>query len=327
MFGFIYETTNTVNGKKYIGKRIYDKRGQWKSYLGSGSALRKAIKKYGKYNFKRTIICECETEEELNKAEIYYIKYFNAVENRQYYNFAAGGEGASSVIKSPETLEKMSKAISNSFTEERRKQYSKRMKQNNPNRDGHYTKGKHPTAEQIEKRRKKMIGRPGLSGEKNGMYGKRGELNPSFGGNSSSARKVRCIETNEIFNTLKDAGIKYNISSSQIGLCCRGKNKTAAKLHWEYIDNKQPKILSDKSRKLFSERKMNGNNKMSKPVICEDTGELFLSAYEAGRKYGVTGEAVSAACKKKNKSCCKMVWRYATDFEIYKYKQTNSIAR
>ena len=47
MYGFIYITTNHINGKKYIGQRKYDKQGKWKEYLGSGVVLSKAIKKYG----------------------------------------------------------------------------------------------------------------------------------------------------------------------------------------------------------------------------------------------------------------------------------------
>ena len=40
MYGFIYETTNNVNGMKYIGQKAYDKRGNWKTYLGSGVYLK-----------------------------------------------------------------------------------------------------------------------------------------------------------------------------------------------------------------------------------------------------------------------------------------------
>lgn len=43
-YGFIYITTNLINGKKYIGQ----KKGYNDTYLGSGKILKLAIKKYGR---------------------------------------------------------------------------------------------------------------------------------------------------------------------------------------------------------------------------------------------------------------------------------------
>ena len=47
-YGFIYITTNMVNGKRYIGQKKFCD--GWKTYLGSGKLLKEAIKKYGKEN-------------------------------------------------------------------------------------------------------------------------------------------------------------------------------------------------------------------------------------------------------------------------------------
>ena len=57
MFGYIYKTTNLINGKIYIGKR--QKQEFDKYYLGSGIYLKKAIEKYGKENFSCEIIDKC----------------------------------------------------------------------------------------------------------------------------------------------------------------------------------------------------------------------------------------------------------------------------
>ena len=66
MYGFIYITTNHINGKKYIGQKKYDKYDYWKTYLGSGILLSRAINKYGRENFSKEIIEECETRDAKN---------------------------------------------------------------------------------------------------------------------------------------------------------------------------------------------------------------------------------------------------------------------
>lgn len=97
MYGFIYITTNNVNGKKYIGQRKYDKYGKWKDYLGSGIILSRSIEKYGIQNFTKEIIEECETRELLNQREIYWINFYNAVESNNFYNIAKGGDGGNTI--------------------------------------------------------------------------------------------------------------------------------------------------------------------------------------------------------------------------------------
>lgn len=90
MFGYIYITENLVNGKRYIGKKSSPE--QDMNYLGSGKLIKRAIKKYGKENFKCEVLEWCETEEELNNMEKYYIKAFNAQEDPMFYNISAGGD-------------------------------------------------------------------------------------------------------------------------------------------------------------------------------------------------------------------------------------------
>lgn len=90
MIHFIYQTTNLVNNKRYIGKHT----GEFDdSYLGSGFALKRALKKYGKKNFKREILCLADDENSLNELEKLYITE-DIVANNSYYNLKLGGDGA-----------------------------------------------------------------------------------------------------------------------------------------------------------------------------------------------------------------------------------------
>lgn len=92
-YGFIYMTTNKVNQNKYIGKKQYDKRGTWKTYLGSGIAIKRAIEKYGSANFSRETLDIAYSLEELNEKEQYWIAKYNAVNDDSFYNIASGGDG------------------------------------------------------------------------------------------------------------------------------------------------------------------------------------------------------------------------------------------
>ena len=85
-YGIVYCTINLINGKIYIGKYRYDDI----EYLGSGLLLRRAIQKYGKVNFKRSILCVCYNKEELNLAEKYLIKEYNSRNNLIGYNITKG---------------------------------------------------------------------------------------------------------------------------------------------------------------------------------------------------------------------------------------------
>lgn len=89
---YIYLTENLLNNKKYIGmstRSINDS----KNYLGSGILLSKAIKKYGRINFSKTILEEVNSLEELSDSEIKWIKHYNAVKSNEFYNVDHGGFG------------------------------------------------------------------------------------------------------------------------------------------------------------------------------------------------------------------------------------------
>lgn len=109
-FGFIYMTKNLVTGKLYLGKHIRtmnpeDIDDEW--YLGSGKALREAFVKYGKENFERTIIRECDSLGELDYMEKIYLEYYNAIEDDRFYNIVEGGGGHATFTE--EQREKMRK--------------------------------------------------------------------------------------------------------------------------------------------------------------------------------------------------------------------------
>jgi group I intron endonuclease len=85
----IYEITNLINGKKYIGK---DKNNN-PNYLGSGKLITAAITKYGKQNFRKEILEYCDSYEHMCEREMFWIDKFDAIQSEKYYNLGTGGHG------------------------------------------------------------------------------------------------------------------------------------------------------------------------------------------------------------------------------------------
>ena len=119
MKGFIYKTTNVINGKEYIG--MCSSKQRFESYLGSGILLRQAIEKYGKDNFVREILEECDDEESLRKAEIKWIRHYDAVKNENFYNLHEGGRGGSTGFKEETSMATIVKKTWSEYSEKERK--------------------------------------------------------------------------------------------------------------------------------------------------------------------------------------------------------------
>lgn len=96
VYGFIYITTNLVNGKRYIGQKKFDNY-NWKRYLGSGTILLRAIDKYGVENFTRNTIDIAYDKDELNELEAMYIEQYNATDDVNFYNIVPGGDAKNSI--------------------------------------------------------------------------------------------------------------------------------------------------------------------------------------------------------------------------------------
>jgi len=195
---YIYKTTNKIDSKFYIGKceRSID---ESVDYYGSGLLLKRAIKKYGIENFKKEIIYQTDDKKDLDENEIYYIKFYNAIELG--YNIAHGGSGGNTNGKHPNKIFIYKKiSISNSgqnhylnkLSEDERKNYilkyragknnplygkpktEKQMKSSIKNGKTNFLGKKH-TEETKEKMRTNGKGKN--KGDKNVNYNKRGDKN------------------------------------------------------------------------------------------------------------------------------------------------------
>lgn len=107
MQGFIYKITNLVNNKVYIGQTIQNPLDRWyrhcqKRCLSNAErnmAIKRAIFKYGKDNFKFEVIETIDNynRDLLNEREIYWIAQYNSYHDG--YNCTIGGTLASKPFK------------------------------------------------------------------------------------------------------------------------------------------------------------------------------------------------------------------------------------
>lgn len=99
-YGYIYKTTNLINKKIYIGKKVgteFDP-----AYYGTGIKLKTAIKEFGKRNFKIELIEWCSTNDILRQREAYWVNRYQSRNPQLGYNMKRGGE----TITLPEPLAK-----------------------------------------------------------------------------------------------------------------------------------------------------------------------------------------------------------------------------
>lgn len=263
MYGFIYLTENLINGKKYVGQKKWDKKAD--TYLGSGTRLNKAIKKYGRENFKRIIIEQCKTKDELDKREIYWIDFYDAVAREDFYNIAKGGDGGNTIEG---YTQKQKEDLSNKLSNMRKGKVN--IGASNGNSSKIILLNTMEIFDTIRQASKfyniseDAIGQC-CAGRKNGKNrsagilpdGNRGvweyyeeekiyEYTPFKVDYVSQTKSVICLTTGEIFKSAKEAHKKHPTASrSGISGCCNKKKsyhtsgyleETGERLRWSYLD-------------------------------------------------------------------------------------------
>lgn len=110
VIGFVYLITNTINGRRYIGKKQFysfttgiktvtlkdgtkkkkkkkiTKESDWKDYYSSSPELLKDVEQFGKENFKREILDLCYNKGTMSYLEARYQMDFRVLESTDWYN-------------------------------------------------------------------------------------------------------------------------------------------------------------------------------------------------------------------------------------------------
>lgn len=235
----VYIHTSPSN-KFYIGitgqnppeKRWQNGRGYKSSYFYN------AIQKYGWDNIKHEILYAGLTKEEAEQNEIELIAKYKS-DNREYgYNIDHGGSCIGKMSK--ETKDKISKAnMGNQYSLGHRHTEESKRKISEASKNAYHPKGiKMPehVKEILAESHKTEEFRRKLSEANTGKtHSEETKVKLSESHKGLGSKKVICIETGIIYNSIKEASEENNIKGKgHIGACCRGDRKTAGGLHWEY---------------------------------------------------------------------------------------------
>lgn len=108
----VYEITNQINGKKYVGitsrsieERFEDHKSRARCYQ-RGNRLYSAMRKYGVDNFTVSLIVQVDNEDDVRELETQHIKQLDSYKNG--YNCNLGGHG--NLVLTDEIKEKIGNA-------------------------------------------------------------------------------------------------------------------------------------------------------------------------------------------------------------------------
>ena len=248
----VYKHTSP-SGKIYIGVTKQKPHMRWQNGLGyrSQEYFYRAILKYGWDNFKHEIEFRTDDYTEASEKERELIAKYKSNNKHYGYNIESGGYFAKAMSKStrqklrehhtsPEYLRMVAQINAKRWSDP--KEHQKMSEQTSGSNNPMY--GAKLTEEHKQKLREgfakvKFVGK---RGKDNPMYGKHlteehkkriSEKNK--GANSPKSRRVICVETHAIYDSLREAYRETGIKHSSISSACLGKSKTAGGFHWEYV--------------------------------------------------------------------------------------------
>lgn len=207
------------DGRLYIGCTCQNVWRRWRpdgsGYIGT--PFYRAIEKYGWDSFKHIVLFENLPEQVAYETEKELIRRYKTQQVRYGFNTSGGGIGMSNPTDEVrKKIGEWSRKVNTGrkHTDEYKEMMSRRMKENNPNKGG-----KAMTAEGI-KRFREYAKKPKTDIQRKRMSA------------SARKRKVICVETGEIFGSMKEAAVMKGVYYTAITSAVYDSNKKAAGYHW-----------------------------------------------------------------------------------------------
>ena len=239
---YIYLITNTINGKKYVGKCERPTHKTTK-YMGSGTYIKSAIKKYGIEFFTKEILEENLSKELICERERYWIQKLNT-QSEFGYNLTEGGDGLTnpSADVRKRISEKNKKLVGNLSS-----RYGTKLTDEHKESLRVFNTGKIISEETKQKISKSLSNRVLSDKTKKKMSENRlGKPLPQnvrerMKQNRPNKIRVQKIDkkTNIVLNTyhsLHEASKDNNISVSNISMCIKGKIRSSGGYIWKRVN-------------------------------------------------------------------------------------------
>lgn len=195
----IYKTTNTINGKIYVGLDTKNN----PNYLGSGKIFKLAVKKYGKENFKKEIIIESLSIsiEEAKEIEVFWINELNATSSDIGYNIRNSVVYSNYGIKQSDEFKKklseLNKGEKNRMYGKHHSEETKRKLREKCSGKNSPMFGKHLSEETKQKISKQKKGVPISEKARKNMRANDGKNNPMYGKHHSEESKKKNSESHK----------------------------------------------------------------------------------------------------------------------------------
>lgn len=216
------------NNKKYIGITKNNTEKRWNHGRGyrNCTLFYKAINKYKWKNIRHKILYTNLSKEEASKKEIQLIQKYKTYNSKYGYNISLGG------IKGDRFSEETKNKIS-----ERTKEAMRNPKIREKLRQSHKGQKSPMKGKKLSKEHKSKLVHNGMLGKKHSEKSK--ELMRK---NITKKRKVICLETGTIYDSINEAARQTKIDYRNIYRSCNKGYQTKG-LHWKYynINNKEEK--------------------------------------------------------------------------------------
>src|SRR5271165_5831185 len=117
----LYKIFNKIDKKIYIGQTVQELHIRWVQHKCDAntrdkhSVLHRAMKKHGIKNFEIKALAHCDTMEEMNHREAYYINLFNSL-TPNGYNVKLGGNNIRMLEETKKKISIAKKGVKRGYT-------------------------------------------------------------------------------------------------------------------------------------------------------------------------------------------------------------------